>query len=60
MADALGVPGLRERNVLARKYRTDRILGVGGMSVVVAAHHKIKSEHVARVSDVGQLESSPW
>ncbi len=78
-------------DVLAGKYRVDCVLGVGGMGVVVAAHHiqlddkvaikfmlpealsnreavarfarearaavKIKSEHVARVSDVGTLES---
>src|SRR5262245_59127005 len=82
---------VREGEVLAGKYRVDRVLGVGGMGVVVAAHHielddkvaikfllpetlengeavarfarearaavKIKSEHVARVSDVGKLES---
>ena len=81
--------------VLAGKYRVERMLGQGGMGVVVAAHHlqldekvalkfllpealgnpeaverflrearaavKIKSEHVARVSDVGQLETgSPY
>lgn len=73
------------------KYRVERVLGVGGMGVVVAAHHlelddrvaikfllpetlsndqavarfvrearaavRIKSEHVARVSDVGKLEN---
>jgi tRNA A-37 threonylcarbamoyl transferase component Bud32 len=83
--------GVREGDVLAGKYRIDKILGVGGMGVVVAAHHmqlddrvaikfllpdaltnkeavarfarearaavKIKSEHVARVSDVGTLEN---
>jgi eukaryotic-like serine/threonine-protein kinase len=77
--------------VLAGKYRVERILGHGGMGVVVSAHHlqldekvalkfllpaalenpmavarferearaaaKIKSEHVARVADVGQLEN---
>ncbi|MDB4993904.1 MAG: uncharacterized protein JWM74_1336 [Myxococcaceae bacterium] len=77
--------------VLAGKYRVDRVLGAGGMGVVVAAHHmqldqrvalkfllpdavkvpeavarfdrearaavKIRSEHVARVIDVGRLES---
>src|SRR6476659_6936383 len=83
--------GVNEGDVLAGKYRIDKVLGVGGMGVVVAAHHiqldervaikfllpqalasaetvarfarearaavKIKSEHVARVSDVGTLES---
>ncbi len=77
--------------MLAGKYRVERVLGVGGMGMVVAAHHlqldervaikfmlpeafanpeavarftrearaavKIKSEHVARVSDVGALEN---
>src|SRR5579863_3435996 len=87
--------GVRPGDVLAGKYRVERVLGVGGMGVVVAAHHiqldekvalkfllpqalqspeavsrflrearaavKIKSEHVARVSDVGQLENgSPY
>ena len=75
--------------ILAGKYRVERVLGAGGMGVVVAAHHieldervalkfllpevleipeavarfarearaaaKIKSEHVARVTDVGRL-----
>ena len=77
--------------VLAGKYRVERILGQGGMGVVVEARHialddrvalkfllpeysqhpeasarflrearnavKIKSEHVARVSDVGTLDT---
>jgi len=81
------VPG----QILLGKYRIERVLGVGGMGVVVAATHvqleervaikfllpealghgeavarfvrearaavKIKSEHVARVSDVGSLEN---
>ncbi|HWZ89167.1 MAG TPA: serine/threonine-protein kinase, partial [Polyangiaceae bacterium] len=81
------VPG----QILLGKYRIERVLGVGGMGVVVAATHvqleervaikfllpealghgeavarfvrearaavKIKSEHVARVSDVGTLEN---
>jgi serine/threonine-protein kinase len=85
------VPGVREGDLLAGKYRVDRVLGAGGMGVVVAAHHihldekvaikfllpemldsgeavarfarearaavKIKSEHVARVTDVGTLEN---
>jgi serine/threonine-protein kinase len=87
----VGAAGVREGDVLVGKYRVDRVLGVGGMGVVVAAHHlgldekvaikllrteamaapeavarferearaavKIKSEHVARVIDVGALES---
>jgi len=82
-------------DILAGKYRVDRILGAGGMGVVVAATHealdqkvaikfllptmvdnsdlvrrflregraagKLKSEHVAKVIDVGSLESgSPY
>ena len=81
--------GVREGDILAGKYRVERVLGTGGMGVVVAAHHiqldekvalkfllpealgdaeavarfarearnavKIKSEHVARVIDVGTL-----
>jgi serine/threonine protein kinase len=80
---------IAEGKVLAGKYRVERVLGRGGMGVVVAAHHihldekvaikfllpdavaspevvrrfvrearaavRIKSEHVARVSDVGTL-----
>jgi eukaryotic-like serine/threonine-protein kinase len=87
--DSKSVAGVREGDVLAGKYRVERVLGVGGMGVVVAAHHiqldervalkfllpealgnaeatarfarearaavKIKSEHVARVTDVGTL-----
>src|SRR4051794_37656982 len=82
---------VKEGELLAGKYRVDKVLGVGGMGVVVAAHHiqlddrvaikfllpetlgngdavmrfarearaavKIKSEHVARVTDVGTLEN---
>jgi serine/threonine-protein kinase len=81
----------KEGDVLAGKYRIDRVLGQGGMGVVVAAHHttlrqkvavkfllpsaakrgdaterflrearaavSIQSEHVARVSDVGTLDT---
>ncbi len=83
--------GVREGDVLAGKYRVERVLGVGGMGAVVAAYHmqletkvalkfllpamlvneeavtrfarearaavKITNEHVARVLDVGTLES---
>jgi len=82
---------VRAGDVLARKYRVERVLGVGGMGVVVAATHlqlsqrvalkfllpdalanpevvarfarearaaaQIRSEHVARVLDVGELDS---
>jgi len=80
----------QEGDILAGKYRIDRVLGVGGMGMVVSALHlqlheqvaikfllpvalanpeavarfarearaavKIKSEHIARVADVGALE----
>ena len=87
--------GVSPGDVLVGKYRVERVLGQGGMGIVVAAHHiqldervalkfllpeglknpeavvrfvrearaavKIKSEHVARVSDVGQLANgSPY
>jgi serine/threonine-protein kinase len=82
---------VREGEILAGKYRIERVLGQGGMGVVVAARHleldehvaikfllpstlanpeiaarfarearaavKIKSEHVARIIDVGKLEN---
>jgi eukaryotic-like serine/threonine-protein kinase len=82
---------VHEGSVLAGKYRVDKVLGIGGMGVVVAARHlqldtkvaikfllpamlaspdavarfarearaavKITSEHVARVFDVGTLET---
>jgi eukaryotic-like serine/threonine-protein kinase len=90
-ADPQYAAGVREGEILAGKYRVEKVLGVGGMGVVVAAHHvqldekvavkfllpaiaehpdavrrflrearaavKIKSEHVARVFDVGTLEN---
>jgi eukaryotic-like serine/threonine-protein kinase len=83
--------GLLPGAVVAGKYRVDRVLGRGGMGVVVEAHHlaldervalkillpefamhpeaatrflrearaavRIKSEHVARVTDVGTTET---
>src|SRR5882724_4843576 len=81
----------REGDVLAGKFRIERVLGVGGMGMVVSAMHihldervaikfllpealsngeavarfgrearaavKIRSEHVARVTDVGALDT---
>ena len=83
-------PGIEPGTVIANKYRVDRVIGKGGMGVVVAATQlaldrmvaiklvrtdcavepmaverllreakaaaSIKSEHVARVLDVGTLE----
>ncbi|HMA91227.1 MAG TPA: serine/threonine-protein kinase, partial [Polyangiaceae bacterium] len=89
--DAQTTSGVRQGDILAGKYRIEKVLGIGGMGVVVAAHHlqletkvaikfllpdslgneevvarfrreaqaasRIKSEFVARVSDVGNLET---
>jgi serine/threonine protein kinase len=83
--------GVTPGQILLGKYRVERVLGMGGMGVVVAATHvsleervaikfllpealanpdtvarflrearaavRIKSEHVARVTDVGTLEN---
>ena len=48
-------------DVLAGKYRVERLLGRGAMGVVVSARHMELGEHVARVTDVGRLENgSPY
>jgi eukaryotic-like serine/threonine-protein kinase len=39
--------GVREGDILAGKYRVERVLGIGGMGVVVAAHHIQLDEKVA-------------
>jgi eukaryotic-like serine/threonine-protein kinase len=84
-------PDIAPGTLLAGKYRVDRVIGRGGMGLVVAARHialnervalkfllpefaahpeaatrflreaqaavRIKSEHVARISDVGTLDT---
>ncbi|HEX6273396.1 MAG TPA: serine/threonine-protein kinase [Polyangiaceae bacterium] len=91
MTDRSSTPPVSPGDVLAGKYRVERVIGAGGMGVVVQATHleldervamkfllphavenaeaatrfvrearaavKIKSEHVARVTDVGRLEN---
>src|SRR2546423_15669756 len=39
--------GVREGEILAGKYRVDRILGAGGMGIVIAAHHLHLDERAA-------------
>jgi serine/threonine protein kinase len=95
MSTIVGLAPVREGEVLAGKFRVERVLGVGGMGVVVAATHlqldqrvalkfvlpsgmqnaeaverfarearaavRLRSEHVARVLDVGTMETgSPY
>jgi serine/threonine-protein kinase len=92
-ATQAGVPAVGD--VIAEKYRVERVIGMGGMGVVLAVRHltlgelyamkfllpgasqdreaverfmreakaavRIKSEHIARVSDVGQIPgASPY
>jgi serine/threonine-protein kinase len=90
MSDSGPIP-VREGDLLAGKYRVERVLGIGGMGIVVAALHeqldqrvaikfvreealgneeavarflrearaavKLKSEHAAKVLDVGTLDT---
>src|SRR6266851_4099597 len=43
----LGSAPVREGDLLAGKYRVERVLGAGGMGIVVAAHHLQLDERVA-------------
>ncbi|HEY8089537.1 MAG TPA: serine/threonine-protein kinase [Polyangiaceae bacterium] len=90
MSESGPIP-VKEGDLLAGKYRVERVLGVGGMGIVVAARHeqldqqvaikfvreealgnaeaverflrearaavKLRSEHAAKVLDVGKLDS---
>lgn len=42
-----GAPDISPGTVLADKYRVEKVLGVGGMGMVVAAHHMHLDERVA-------------
>ena len=46
-------------DILAGKYRVDRILGIGGMGMVVAATHLELDQAVALKFMLGELASSP-
>lgn len=46
-SDPQSSAGVREGEILAGKYRVERVLGVGGMGVVVAARHLQLDEKVA-------------
>ena len=45
--DQQAITGVKEGDILVGKYRIDKVLGVGGMGVVVAAHHVQLDERVA-------------
>jgi serine/threonine protein kinase len=45
--DSQEAAGVREGEMIAGKYRVEKVLGVGGMGVVVAPHHVQLDEKVA-------------
>ena len=47
MHEPVPATGVKVGDVLAGKYRIDRVLGTGGMGIVVAAHHLQLAERVA-------------
>jgi serine/threonine-protein kinase len=49
---------VREGDVIADKYVVERVLGVGGMGVVVAAHHRFLGKRVALKFVLPQLAST--
>src|SRR5579864_2756723 len=50
---------VRPGDVLAGKYRVDQVLGVGGMGIVVAAHHLQLDEKVAIKLLLAEALSNP-
>jgi hypothetical protein len=51
--------GVREGDVIAGKYRVEKVLGVGGMGVVVAARHCRRRSRTARQSIASSARRAP-
>ena len=57
--DSLRESGVREGDVLAGRYRVERVLAMGGMGIVVAARHVQLNQRVAvKVLTVSNADSS--